>query len=601
MFPQSLRPSKSSPAKLSEEDLKLEQETISELRDLLLGTDRQQAQRLKPHLDKIEPKDLSRVLPTAIRLRSSQDHVLTDALMPTVAAALKIAVKRDPQAVAEAIFPVMMPAIRQAIATTFGQLVQSLDQALQYSISWQGLKWRFEAWRTGKSFSEVVLYHTLLYRVEYVFLIHRETGLLLQTVSRDKAEGNNAEVISGMMTAIKAAWQDFMHDSFGNAPDAFLSELKVGDYTIWFEQGPHLILACVIRGSAPQELRTQFLAPAIEAIHRENAEDIARFDGDPDPFVTTRHRLEGVHQARYHRQQEPKAGFRLSPYLVVPIVLALLALGVWGFFAIRDRWRWNDYVAKLEQQPGIFVTETGTRDGKYFVSGLYDPLAVHPWRVLQDTSALGRDKVDGRWEVYHSLHPEFVVSRAKTLLAPPSSVNLSFKDGELNATGIASRQWMTEARRLVPAMAGVTNLRTDGVIDEEILQLKAQMEREVPRFVVGTSSFAPGQEATRSRLIEDALELFALAKSNNVQVRMTVVGHTDETGTVELNDRLSKERAEGVRDLLVAAGIDSTSLEAIGVGSREPLSADASKPGMEANRSVTFRVAIDESRQRNKR
>ncbi|MEP7272201.1 MAG: OmpA family protein, partial [Acidobacteriota bacterium] len=345
MSTQSLIPSKRQPP--ADEEAQQEQAKIAELRHLLVGTDRELAVRLKPHLDKIEPKDLSRVLPTAIRLRSAQDHVLTDALMPTVAAALKIAVKRDPQAVAVAIFPIMAPAIRQAIATTFSQLVQSLDKALEYSLSWQGLKWRFEAQRTGKSFAEVVLYHTLLYRVEYVFLIHRATGLLLQHVSRDGAEGNNAEVISGMMSAIKSAWQDFMHDSFGNAPDSFLSELRVGDFNIWFEQGPDLILACVIRGSAPHEFRTDFMVPAIDAIHREHADEIARFEGDPDPFVTTRHRLESCQQSRYHSKDEPKPGFRLSPYLAVPVILVLLVLGAWAFIWIRDSWRWQDYLTRL--------------------------------------------------------------------------------------------------------------------------------------------------------------------------------------------------------------------------------------------------------------
>jgi OOP family OmpA-OmpF porin len=405
---------------MTDEEWQEEQAKIAELRQHLLGTDRAQAERLKPHLDKIEPKDLSRVLPTAIRLRNAQDHVLTDALMPTVAAALKVAVKRNPQAVASAIFPIMAPAIRQAIATTFSQLVQSLDRALEYSLSWQGLKWRFEAKRTGKTFAEVVLYHTLLFRVDYVFLIHKETGLLLQHVSREGAEGQNAEIISGMMTAIKGAWQDFMHDSFGSSPNSFLSELRVGDYTIWFEQGPDLILACVIRGSAPQELRTEFMAPAIEAIHRDHADEIAKFDGDPDPFVTTRHHLEACQQTRYHRseQHEPQ-GFRLSPRLWIPIAVIVLLVATWAVFWIRDSWQWNKYLRRLENEPGILVTETGSRGRKFFLSGFKDPLAPDPDKLLLESGSLSPNKVYSKWQNYHSLYPDFVLKRATTVLSPP--------------------------------------------------------------------------------------------------------------------------------------------------------------------------------------
>ena len=599
MGSQSLKPQPSSAAQPSEHERKQAQAKISELRRLLLGSDRAQAERLKLYLDKVEPRDLSRVLPTAIRLRSAQDDVLTDALMPTVAAALRIAVKRDPQAVADAIFPVMAPAIRQAIATTFNQAVQSLDKALEYGLSFKGLKWRFEASRTGKTFAEVVLYHTLVFRVEYVFLIHRETGLLLQHVSRDGGEGQNAEIIAGMMTAIKTAWQDFMHDSFGSAPDALLSELHVGDRSIWFEHGPQLALACVIRGSAPVELRTSLMAPAIEAIHREQAEEIARFDGDPDPFVTTRHRLESCMQQRY-ATSEADGGFRLSPRLLIPLLLILAALVTWAYFSIRDNWRWKDYVKSLETQPGIVITETGARNGKYFVAGLRDPMAVDPDRLLRETSRLSPSKVEGRWEAYQALRPDFILARARAILAVPDSVTLSFSDGVLNATGSASRQWISEARRLALAVPGVTRFHGDGVIDEEILQLKAQMENEVPRFIVGTAQFAAGQGVGRDRLIADARRLFGLADSSGLKVRMTVVGHTDETGPAELNDRLSQERAGSVKALLVAAGIDGDRMEAIGVGSHEPVRVDPNAPGSEINRSVTFRVALEGPQQSKK-
>ncbi|MEP7273712.1 MAG: OmpA family protein, partial [Acidobacteriota bacterium] len=236
------------------------------------------------------------------------------------------------------------------------------------------------------------------------------------------------------------------------------------------------------------------------------------------------------------------------------------------------------------------------RHGKYFVSGMRDPLAVEPSKLLHDTSSLSPDKVEARWATYHSLYPEFVLARAQTVLSPPTSLTLSLKDGELSASGVASTAWLSDARRLAPAISGITTFRADNVIDEQILQFKAKMEQEVPRFVVGTSRFVPGQDAMRQRLIDDALGLFALARSNNVRIRMTVVGHTDDTGPAELNERLSQERAESIKTLLIGAGVDGDLLDATGVGAREPVPADSSGPGSEINRSVTFRVALDNTR-----
>ena len=58
----------------------------------------------------------------------------------------------------------------------------------------RSLKWRFEAWRTGRPFAEIVLLKTLVYRVDQVFLIHKETGLLLQHVVADEVRAKDAAV-----------------------------------------------------------------------------------------------------------------------------------------------------------------------------------------------------------------------------------------------------------------------------------------------------------------------------------------------------------------------------------------------------------------------
>jgi OmpA-OmpF porin, OOP family len=71
-----------------------------------------------------------------------------------------------------------------------------------------------------------------------------------------------------------------------------------------------------------------------------------------------------------------------------------------------------------------------------------------------------------------------------------------------------------------------------------------------------------------SQLILEAL--FAeVAKRQAVEVQVT--GHTDRVGTEASNDRLSLERAQAVRDMLVQRGLKTTFIRAVGRGEREPL------------------------------
>lgn len=595
MSTQSLIPNQSPPAPP-------EQERIAELRQLLLGSDRAQAARLRAHLERINPQELGRVLPTAIRSRGAEDQPLADALMPTVAAALKVAVKRDPQSVADAIFPVMGPAIRQAVWHQFSQLVQQLDRTLQSSLSWKGLKWRLEAWRTSKSYAEIVLYHTLLYRVDYVYLIHRETSLLLQHAACGEVSESDAEIESGMLTAFKTGIQDLGHDIYKNAAEVPKSVFRLGELEFWFAQGPHLVLACVLRGAPPEEFYTDVMAPTIEAIHRDYAGEVDNFEGDPAPFDSTRPMLEACLRES-QRESDSAQGFRVSPYLLAPVALILIAFALWAFFTIRDNRRWREYLTRLEAEPGIVITETGRRDGRYFVSGLRDPLAEAPETILSRTSPLSPDEVIGRWQPYQALDPPLVSRRIESMLRPPASVKLALADGVLTASGAAPQDWIEGARRIGPLVPGVASFREEGLIDEEILRIKAKMEAEVPRFIVGTARFAPGQDQQRRQLLDDAKWLFDISARNSVIVRMEVVGHTDDTGTVELNDRLSRERAEMVRSLFVASGLDASRLTSIGVGSRQPVRADQqpnASQGAEMNRSVTFHVAVDAGSQSGK-
>ena len=79
--------------------------------------------------------------------------------------------------------------------------------------------------------------------------------------------------------------------------------------------------------------------------------------------------------------------------------------------------------------------------------------------------------------------------------------------------------------------------------------------------------------------------LFAeVAKRAAVEVQVT--GHTDRVGSEADNDRLSLQRAEAVRAMLIQSGIRAGLLRAVGRGEREPLMATADEQPEPRNRRV---------------
>ncbi|MDD5399226.1 MAG: OmpA family protein, partial [Dehalococcoidia bacterium] len=227
---------------------------LNSLRTLILAPEQHEIGELKERLNdpKIRAEELSRVIAEAIVIRASTDRKLATALLPTIEEVIRDSVKRDPKFLADSIFPIIGPAIRRSISESLRAMVESMNNTLEHTFSWRGIKWRIESFRTGMPFAEIVLMHTLVYRMEQIFLIHKETGLVLQHVTAESIDSKDADMVSAMLTAI----QDFVNDSFAAKEDSSLQNLNMGELTILIEQGPRTVLASVIRGNPPSELRT---------------------------------------------------------------------------------------------------------------------------------------------------------------------------------------------------------------------------------------------------------------------------------------------------------------------------------------------------------
>lgn len=77
---------------------------------------------------------------------------------------------------------------------------------------------------------------------------------------------------------------------------------------------------------------------------------------------------------------------------------------------------------------------------------------------------------------------------------------------------------------------------------------------------------------------------------NYPEIRVEISGHSDNKGTREFNLNLSRERAEAVRDYLVAGGVAADRLETRGAGPDEPIAPNDTEEGRARNRRTEFKV-----------
>ena len=98
-------------------------------------------------------------------------------------------------------------------------------------------------------------------------------------------------------------------------------------------------------------------------------------------------------------------------------------------------------------------------------------------------------------------------------------------------------------------------------------QLLAQRPPAPETFVL---EFEPGTSQLTADSQARLADIVARAQAR-AGGEIVVTGHTDRQGSLEANDRLSLERAQSIRTLLVERGFRPELIEAVGRGEREPL------------------------------
>lgn len=108
-------------------------------------------------------------------------------------------------------------------------------------------------------------------------------------------------------------------------------------------------------------------------------------------------------------------------------------------------------------------------------------------------------------------------------------------------------------------------------------QLKLNIPNEVS-FNVGSAAVRPA--------MRNVLDPFANSLRDDANARISIIGHTDSTGSEATNNALSVERAQSVRDYLVGRGVPATRIETAGRGEREPIADNSTAEGRAKNRRV---------------
>lgn len=102
-------------------------------------------------------------------------------------------------------------------------------------------------------------------------------------------------------------------------------------------------------------------------------------------------------------------------------------------------------------------------------------------------------------------------------------------------------------------------------------------------------TFPTNSAVIKGTLVSDLTKL-AQIMNNYPNTTIEVVGHTDNTGTLDYNQALSEQRARAVRGVLVSGGVTGSRIVAYGAGETRPIASNADAGGRQANRRVEIYI-----------
>ncbi len=573
-----------------------------QIKQLLLADELELLQHLRKKMLESEAfsDEVAKVLARATGKAWKNDPAYQSVLAKPIGEGLKTAIKREQRTIIDAFVPVMGPMIRASVSASIKKLMTDINRVLELGLSPRALKWRWQAWKTGVPFAELVFLHTVEYQVQHVFLIDKDSGLLIEYAGHEEKLARDKDAFSAMLTAIG----DFVSDTLSEGTIGRWRSAELDEHQLWIIDGPLAYLAVLIKGSPSERLR-EHLQDALDKIHVLYDDELKNASGF-GKVPAVRLELEDLLITRSRQQEEDVAQKkRRWPWLLLAAMLAAGGYSLWQ--AHQKKQRLNALREQLEQLPGLVVEDVRYTDDGILVTGLQDPEAA--------VAPFVRQNVHFQTRPYLSLDPMMIQTRAHRLAEPTGlSVTLN-DDGTARLSGQAGDTALNELRQRLLAIPGVTKVDASAVVTPQArwrafvkqhplpkgvharfygkkLTLEGKGRRdEIAAWLQLFSSRFPNAQVQSDSLLQlpdpqtlkTAIENFFVPMPEGTEINgslqeivktlrqwfllfptggIALVGQTDCTGTAEGNRRLAQARADTLKKTLVASGLPTKKLHA---------------------------------------
>ncbi|NJN71616.1 MAG: OmpA family protein [Limnothrix sp. RL_2_0] len=539
---------------------------------------------------------IANLIPGAIeqQVRNTPEDLI-EALAPAMGEIIKQQIRIERDAMVDALYPV----IGMTISKYMGEVVQEINQRVEGAITPAGIRRKIRAKMKGISEAELILQESMPFEVKAVFLIHKQSGLIISSAHREEESAElESDLMAGMLTAMRSFASECVLDS-GNASE--LKEIEYESFQIIMEVAGYCYLASVIKGETERGYTQQIRRSLTQIILRYDRDrSIHDYSGDPVSINGAVHReLYGlVHYQPEVTKQEQKPPVAFFLLLLLPLVL-------WGgvhFFRQRQAGFFAAVAAQInteldvDPQLAVYPIQSEVRkvdgDRQIHLTGKIPSVQLRDKAETIAAQTVQTFEEPQSWQIVNDIiavdappDPEAIAAEIERL----TTVFNQDKDIVMNATYDGSDKQVTitghfrteaklkQATESFSRIPGVENILVPSLskafpIDQQLY------------FAQGSAALNPTDKDTKLQSIQDFLQQYP-------QIKLRITGYTYPNEVAD-NQRLAQQRAEAVRESLISAGANPDNLVAQGAPSSPPNLTQADDPWL--SRSVRFERIMEQ-------
>ncbi|MEL6928906.1 MAG: BON domain-containing protein [Cyanobacteria bacterium J06600_6] len=535
----------------------------------LIEQDRQSQLKPQPPTPDELAKAIARILPAAIETEiQSNPEAIAKAIAPEIALSIREQIILDESAIPQTLGPEMgkaikaqiesekdamvdalYPVIGSTISKYMVEVVQDINSKIENTLSPDGIKRKFQAKMQGVSEAELIFKESIGYRVRAIFLIAKDSGLIIQELQIAGEQQLDSEMLGGMLTAIRS----FANDCIVSGSE--LDSIDYGDWQIPLEVAGYCYLAVIVAGEPPKEFINKIRRVLGEVVMEYDLE-IQNFDGDLTnvPFGI-RNKLEQLIE-----EEKPEPSKSSSPLLLWILIVflgaTLIPLAIGKHRAQVAQRIEQQTAVELDAAPelSVYRLDPEVKEGKLTVTGRVpnESDRDRAEQIVQPIAEQNDLELDNQiLTVNVPFNPRIAEGEIRRLTnlfnqQPELEIVTNYESSTLKVEGYAlsqsDRQTMIDAFSQIPG------------VERVIFELTQQLPKIESRIYFDSGATDLGvDDLEKIEAIRDILQRYD-------QIHLRLIAQGDGIGSAVINQKLSQERCNKIRTALVTRGIESSRL-----------------------------------------